>query len=124
MNARLCSLRRIRIRLAAIALAFVVCQVIGVMCALPEISMAEPGAFLAEERMVCPMDGTVMCQPSALSSPERQVKPGAAANVVHGAILLSPSVDLMIPSSPMPCSLGSALSIVPLSIRSSPVLRI
>ena len=115
---------RFCIKYATFTLLFVYCQVIGVMCALPEISMAEPGAFLVGEHMVCQMDGTVMCPPSAVSSPERQVKQGSAVNIVQAAILLDTSIDLTIFSVPAPCSRSSALSIVPLSIGSSSVLRI
>ena len=118
---------RFCIKYATFTLLFVYCQVIGVMCALPEISMAEPGAFLVGEHMVCQMDGTVMCPPSAVSSPERQVKQGSAVNIVHAAILLDTSIDLtipLVPTVPTLCSRSSVLSIVPISIGSSSVLRI
>lgn len=109
---------------ATLALLFTFCQVIGIMCVLPDISMAEQGAFLVEEHMVCPMDGTVMCPPSAVSSPERQVKHGAAATVDQAAIQLSSSNDLTIPFVQVFLSWSSAYSIVPISIGSSSVLRI
>jgi hypothetical protein len=74
--------------------------------------------------MACPMDGTSMCPPSATSSPERQVKNGAAIDLDHGPILLSPAAVLTVPSARRLWSWSSAWSIVPLSIGSSSVLRI
>jgi hypothetical protein len=111
-------------RYVALVLFFTLCQVIGAMCVLPEISAAEEESALVEDVMTCPMDGTTMCPPSATSSPERQIKSSAVADVDHATILLSPSTDLTTLSVPTLCSWSNAFSIVPLSIDSSSVLRI
>jgi hypothetical protein len=103
---------------------FTLCQVSGTVCALPDLSMAEGAALLVEEEMACPMDGTTMCPPSLTSSPERQIMNSMASDVDHAPILVSFSTALTIPSAPVPWSWSSVLSIVPISIDSSSVLRI
>lgn len=118
------TVRGIDVRPAAILLVFVFCQVVGLMCAVPSVALAgEPMAVL-EEPMGCPMEGTLICPPSAISSPERQVKNGAVAATDQVMILQNPSIDLTLLSVPTPCSRRSVLSIVPISIDSSSVLRI
>jgi hypothetical protein len=109
----------------SIALAFFfTCQVIGMMCALPDLSIAEQQASVVEDVMTCPMDGTIMCPPSVTSSPERQGKHGSVAEVDHATLFRAPSPDPAMPVIPMLCHRSNALSIVPLSISSSSVLRI
>lgn len=108
----------------ALVLFFTLCQVIGTMCVLPDISVAEETAALVEEVMTCPMDGTTMCPPSATSSPERQGKHSAVADVDCATLLLSPSTDLTTLAVQTLCSWSNAVSIVPPSIDSSSVLRI
>lgn len=103
---------------------FLFCQVIGVMCAIPDFAMAGEDTILPEEEMVCPSDGTIMCPPSATSSPERQVKNGLTLDVDHAPTLLVSAAVLTTPSVPMLWSWSSAFSIVPISIGSSSVLRI
>jgi hypothetical protein len=98
--------------------------VIGTMCALPDLSVAAGEALLVEEGMVCPMDGTTMCPPSLTSSPERQIKNNMVSDVDHALILLSFSTARTRPLVPAPWSWSSVLSIVPISISSSSVLRI
>ena len=115
---------RVNMQSIALVLFFVLCQVIGAMCVLPDLSVAEQMASLVEDVMVCPMDGTIMCPPSATSSPERQGKHGSVADVDHATLLPAPSPDLTMPGIPTPCSRSSALSIVPISVGSSSVLRI
>jgi len=117
-------IRRVNTQYFGLVLFFALCQVIGAVCALPDLSMAEGATLFVEEGMACPMDGTSMCPASATSSPERQVKNGAAIDLDHGPILLSPTAALIAPSVPTQWSKGSACSIVPLSIGSSSVLRI
>lgn len=116
-------IRRVKTQYFALVLFFTLCQVIGAVCALPELSVAEGVTLLVEEGMACPMDGS-MCPPSATSSPERQVKNGAAIDLDHGPILLSPAAVLTVPSVRMLWSRSSACSVVPISIDSSSVLRI
>lgn len=107
-----------------LVLFFVLCQVIGTMCVLPDLSIAEQMTSLVEDVMTCPMDGTIMCPPSATSSPERQGKHGSVADVDPAPLLLSLSIDIgMYPASALSPG-SSASSIVPISIRSSSVLRI
>ncbi|WP_447601337.1 hypothetical protein [Nitrospira sp. Nam80] len=101
---------------------FVLCQVIGTMCILPDISIAEQMVSLVEDVMTCPMDGTIMCPPLATSSPERQGKPGSVPDV--DTMALQHSLDLATNFASVLCPRSIALSIVPLSISSSSVLRI
>lgn len=105
-------------------LLFVLCQVVGTMCALPDVTIAEQPASFTEDVMVCPMDGTLMCPPSAISSPERQGKQGSAVDVDHAALLWTTSLGLLKRSMPTLRSSSSAVSVVPISISSSSVLRI
>ena len=117
-------IRRVNTQYFALVLFFTLCQVIGAVCALPDLSVAEGATLLVEEGMACPMDGTSMCPPSATSSPERQVKNGAAIDLDHGPIVLSSAAVLAAPSVPTQWSQSCACSIVPISIGSSSVLRI
>ena len=52
---------RVQIRHVALILVFAFCQVIGTMCALPDLSLAAGEVLLVEEGMACPMDGATMC---------------------------------------------------------------
>ncbi len=115
---------RIQTRYVALVLFFAFCQVIGTMCAVPDLLMAQETVLLIEDNMACPMDGTIMCPPSLTSSPERQTKHHMVMDIDHAASLLSPMAVLTIASVPMQCSWSSASSIVPISIASSSVLRI
>ena len=115
---------RVQIRRVALILVFALCQVIGTMCALPDLPVAAGAVLLVEEGMACPMDGTTMCPPSLTSSPERQIKHGMVSDVDHAPVPLSFSAALTGPSVPGPWSWSSGLSIVPISIGSSSVLRI
>ncbi len=118
-------IRRVDTKYVALLLFFTFCQVIGSMCALPSLSVAEETATLVEERMACPMDGTVMCPPSLTSSPERQSKQSVVVrDVTPATMLLSPGDGLTRLSASTQCSWSNVCSIVPLSIDSSPVLRI
>jgi len=105
-------------------LVFVFCQVIGAMCALPDLSVAEGVALFVEEEMTCPMDGTTMCPPSAMSSPERQVKNGAAADADQASAVPCVLRIFTNPSAKPQWSWNNDFSLVPLSISSSSVLRI
>ena len=108
----------------ALVLAFTLCQVIGTMCAVPDLSVPKETAILLEEGMTCPMDGTVMCPPSLTSSPERHMKQSAVLGVDHEAILLVHAGLPTVPSARMHWFRSSVGSIVPISIESSSVLRI
>ena len=109
---------------AVLVFFFTLCQVIGMMCALPDLSMANSAALFVEDEMTCPMDGATMCPSSLTSSPERQIKNSMVLDIAHATILLSPVSMLPAPSAPTLCSWGSAYSIVPISIGTSSVLRI
>ena len=115
---------RVQIRHVALILVFAFCQVIGTMCALPDLSLAAGEAPFLEEGMACPMDGATMCPPSLPSSPESQIKHSMVSDVDHAPVPLSFSAALTGPSVPGPWSWSSGLSIVPISIGSSSVLRI
>ena len=116
-------IRRVNTQHFVLVFFFTFCQVIGTMCALPDFSVAADAGLLVEEGMACPMDGTTMCPPSLTSSSERQIKHGMVSDVDHAPILLSVSTSLTRPSAPAPWS-RSVLSLVPISIGSSSVLRI
>ena len=115
---------RVQIRHVALILVFAFCQVIGTMCALPDLSVAAGAALLVEEEMACPMDGTTMCPPSLTSSPERQIKHGMVSDVDPMPILINPAGMLTVALTPTLWSWSRACSIVPISIGSSSVLRI
>jgi hypothetical protein len=117
-------IRRVKMQSFALVFFFVLCQVIGTTCALPDLSVAADATMLVEEEMTCPMNGTTTCPPSLTSSPERQIKHGLVWGVDHAPILLSFSKALTHPLAPIPWSWRSVLSIVPISIGSSSVLRI
>jgi hypothetical protein len=117
-------IRRVNTQYVALVFFFALCQVIGTMCALSDLSMAEDAVLLADERMACPMDGATMCPPSLTSSPERQIKNSTVFDIDHATILLNPSTMFTAPSAPTRCSWSSAHSIVPVSIGTFSVLRI
>ena len=114
----------VKIRYIALVLVFAFCQVIGAMCALPDLSVAEGATLFVEEEMACPVDGTTMCPPSAISSPKRQVKNGAVADSDQTSAVPSVLRLLTNPSAEPQCSWSSDCSLVPLSISPSSVLRI
>ena len=111
-------------RYIALVVVFTFCQVIGAMCPLPDLSVAEGPTLFVEEEMACPMDGATMCPPSATSSPERQVKNGVAADAGHTSAVPSVMRILKNLSAKPQGSLNSDFFLVPLSISSSSVLRI
>ena len=113
-------------RLMALVLFFVFCQVIGTMCVVPDVSVANDVAKLAEDmsHMICPMGGTIMCPPSATSSPERQLRHAAASDLDQTPLPSNAVTILGMAHIPTPWSWESVSSIVPISIASSSVLRI
>ena len=117
-------LKRVDMQPIVLVIFFTFCQVIGTMCLLPDLSVAEETAILVEEGMTCPMNGTIMCPPSLTSSSERQTKHNMVMDVDHATVLLCPAAMLTVPSAPKLGSWSSACSIVPISIDSSSVLRI
>lgn len=115
---------RMNIQVIALVLFFALCQVTGTMCALPNLSVAENTAILVEEGMTCPMDGATMCPLALTSSPERQITNSMVTDIDQTPILLSVAGAFTSPAVSTPWSWRSMWSIVPLSIGSSPVLRI
>lgn len=114
----------VHVRYMALALLFTFCQVIGSMCVMPDLSESQEAAFI-EDRMACPMDEAIMCPPSLTSSPERQIKLTVALNADQTVnVLCLVPLGLTGRVSPVPWSGSSVLSIVPISISSSSVLRI
>ena len=103
---------------------FTLCQVMGTVCLLPDLSVAEGAALLVEKGMACPMEGTIMCPPSLTSSPERQVKYNLVSDVDHATTLLGSAAVLTVQYTPTLSPWSSACSMVPISISSSSVLRI
>ena len=119
-------LTKVRMRFFSLVLLFALCQIVGTMCTVPDLSLADDTARLVEEmrHMACPMDGTIMCPLSAVSSPERQSKHPVTNDLNPLAILLS-SVTTSTVSSTLEFSpWSSASEFVPISIASSSVLRI
>ena len=117
-------IRRANTPYVALVFFFILCQVIGAMCVLPDLSVAGDAALLVEEEITCPMDGTTMCPLSLTSSPERQTKNSLVLEIDHATILLGSAAMLTVPSALTRGSWSSAYSIVPISIGSSSVLRI
>jgi hypothetical protein len=117
-------MRRAPTHCLSLLLFFMLCQVVGTMCVLPDLSITTEAVTLVEDSMVCPMDGTIMCPPSLTSSPERQMKMGGTVDLDHTPIVPRLPVVHGAPSVPPPWSWSSVLSIVPISIASSSVLRI
>lgn len=119
-------LAKARMRFFSPVLFFAFCQIVGAMCTVPGLSLANDAAQLAEEmnHMACPMDGTSMCPPSAVSSPERQSKPLATTDLHQIAVLLGPVVAFTVSSTLESLSWNAASESVPISIASSSVLRI
>ncbi len=109
----------------SLLLLFALCQIVGTMCTVPDLSLADDTAQLAEEmsHMACPLDGTLMCPPSAVSSPERQLRDTATTDlnpsVLRGPVALSTAF-----TSLESLFLTSASEFVSISIASSLVLRI
>lgn len=103
---------------------FTLCQVMGTVCPLPDLSVAEGAALLVEEGMACPMDGTTMCPPSLTSSPERQIKHILVSDVDHATTLPGSAAVLTVQCTATLSPWSSACSMVPISISSSSVLRI
>ena len=117
---------KVRMRLFSLVLLFALCQIVGTMCAVPDLSLADDAARLAKEmsHMACPMDGTLMCPPSLTASPERQIKNSMVVvvdPVLSFVSLIEVSAGV---SSEIRWSWSSAYSVVPISISSSSVLRI
>ena len=117
-------IRRVKMQSFALVLFFALCQVIGTMCTLPDLSMATDRELLVEEAMACPMDEATMCPPALTSSPKHQIKHSLVLGVDHASVLLRVSTALTNPPVPVPWSWSSVSSIVPISIGSSSVLRI
>ncbi len=117
-------IRRVNTQCFALVFFFTLCQVIGTMCALPDLLVATDTELVVEDAMACPMDGVTMCSPSLTSSSERQIKNSMITDIDHASILLHFSQARSRPSIPAPWSCSSVLSIVPISISSSSVLRI
>lgn len=113
-------------RFFSLVLLFALCQIVGTMCTVPDLSLADDAARLAEEmnHMGCPMDGAIMCPPSLTASPERQLKNSMV--VVGDPVLSVVSHAEVLAGIPLEMieSWSSAYSSVPISISSSSVLRI
>jgi hypothetical protein len=105
---------------------FAFCQVVGTMCALPDLPSSEETPRLAADvaPTACPMDRTMMCPPSAASSPERHVNHGLTLKIDHAPIPVDLAAVLLHVSPTTLWHRSSAFSIVPVSIGSSSVLRI
>lgn len=116
--------RQVPVQFGALIAVFTLCQVIGVMCTIPNPLQAQEATFV-EDRMACLMEGVIMCPPSLTSSPERQVKRTGASNgdqaVIQPCLVQSGLTDGM---SPVSWAVSGVLSIDPISIESSSVLRI
>ena len=103
---------------------FTLCQVMGTVCPLPDLSVAEGATLHAEEGMACPMDGTTMCPSVLTSSPERQIKHNLVSDVDHATTLPGLAALLTFQCTPTLLPGSSACSMVPISISSPSILRI
>lgn len=117
-------IRRVNTTYVALAFFFVLCQVIGTMCTLPDLSVVGGAALLVEEEKTCPMEGATMCPPSLTSSPERQTKNSLVLDIDPATILLGSASMRTVPSALTRGSWSCASSLVPISIETSSVLRI
>lgn len=119
-------LAKVRMRFFSLVLLFALCQIVGTMCTVPDLSLADDAARLAKEmnHMACPMDGTIMCPLSAVSSPERQSKHLATADVNQLTVVLNPITPFTVFPTLKSLSWSSASEFVLISIASSSVLRI
>jgi hypothetical protein len=117
---------KVRMWSFSLVLFFALCQIIGTMCAVQDLPLANDVAQLTEDMsgMACPMDGTIMCPPSLTASPERQIKNTMVMVVDPVLSFVSPIGVSASVSSEMLWSWSIAYSIVPISISSSSVLRI
>lgn len=120
------TLTKVRIHSFSLVLLFALCQIVGTMCTVPDLSLADDAAQLAEEMnpMACPMDGTIMCPPSAVSSPERQLKHAATIDLDHTPALFSPGAAMTASLKLSSSSRSSTQEFTPISIASSSILRI
>lgn len=116
----------IQVNIRFMVLVFAFCQIVGVMCAVPDLLLADDVPQLLGEmsHAVCPMDGTIMCPPSLIASPERQIKNSMVVVVDPVLSLVSRAEVPAGVSLEMIGSVSSAYSIVPISIASSSVFRI
>lgn len=115
-----------QVNMRFMVLIFAFCQVMGAMCAVPDLSLADDMPQMAGElsHAACPMDGTIMCPPSITASPERQIKTSMVVVVDPVPSLVSRAEVPAGGSLEMIWSWSSAYSSVPISISSSSVLRI
>lgn len=90
--------QRFRIRVFAILLFFVFCQIAGIMCALPDVAPADEGVAVSEAGMTCPMDTGMSCSPLITSSADRQIKHSSALNLAHSAVLHEQTTEIAAPS--------------------------
>ena len=118
------TIRRMNMQYVALAFFFTLCQVIGTVCTLSDLSVAAGAALFVEERMACPMEGTTICPSSLVSSPKRQIRNSIVVDDDYTRVPLSPAAVLALPSPTTQWSWSNMLSIVPVSIDSSAVLRI
>lgn len=114
------SSRSLSITLCAL---YMLCFIGRLMCGVPDVPMAD-GYSLSEGTMFCAMDGTGLCPPSLPSSAEREVNAEPDRPLLDGTISLALAIPTSLLMAPSPWSRSNVLSIVPISIASSPVLRI
>jgi hypothetical protein len=117
---------KVKMRLFCVVLLFALCQIIGTMCTVPDLLLADDTAQMAAvmSHMSCPMNGTIMCPPSAVSSPERQSKPQSTTDLHQIVVLLSLVTAFTVSPYLESLSCGSASEFIPISIASSSILRI
>lgn len=92
----------------AVVLFFGLCQVIGLVCAMPDVALADDTTVLSEETMVCPMQAGLMCPPLLTSSPDRQVKNPPASDLLDMSSATCPGAQIGLSS--ISAARASALS--------------
>jgi hypothetical protein len=118
-------IRRVNTQFVVLVLIFfTLCQVMGMVCPLPDLSVPADTALLVEEGIACPMDGTTMCPSSLTSSPERQIKHSMVSDADHVPTLLGLAAVLTVQRTATLSPWSSTCSMVPISISSSSILRI
>jgi hypothetical protein len=108
----------------AIAAFYVFCQVIGIMCPVPQMGMAGDTLVIVEAMLLCPMNANVTCAPGVISSPDRQEKsPLQKIELDHGMPYDAPNSCSSFPSQGM-ISPSKVLTYIPTPLDVTPgVLR-
>ena len=102
---------------------FLVCHVLGVMCAVPDLVGAADQVVISEATMACPMGGGPTCAPLLVSSQDRDPKGQRVLADDHVGVNVPPPMVGAAPIGTVPVGCGPfPLLLPPTSARE--VLRI